>query len=971
MGYAMIAVLVNNGNVVGYRIFEEATRKTLDIDNNTVYGLLSNGAIIDNIEIANGSIVGSNGALSRYSMIDANTKKMIDEKSKLVVLNRVEVGGIQAGYTVVDGLGNCKRVKTEDAVKYSAEYGIANGKVVTQNGMPYISSINGNYAVETIKANKKYVGNTVFGNSIINTGGMGISRKEAEIEVDSSDAFKALSPGQRKAIIAYYMWYTTTTYESLAKGVRFDMPVEKFYTLNNIRGSKKWKLGGIQDSVLACRCGKCELGHALRYEFYAVPEDEEINFVGIGRGGDIYEEMKSHGAIVFGETCSSDFFHITKEGMDALRKVRDDMKKEIEYLANTMANIKSEADLKEEMKKLAMIYEYMSKLGGPEKLEYVFGKKLSVHIINFIVAGLPFPKSMVLMMSLAVNTYKERALYAIMPDKEDTIKEILNTTDYNSKPDVLAYTKWFIDYALKYSFEGMYRYDPLDDTIDKRRDVGRYNAETRQERARINRSIKNICSTNISKISFGTIKDMIELCEEVKKTVARYENILGTSNNLERAIEEYRFMKDEDTWSKDVAKQVYAMLTCLKMNKGRYSRDLSYGIEGNNIYSGLYSSIEGDNGFVRRMTPREVVDSIRYAESNNYADIDSATKIWEVRKDTNEDLKKDFYIKVTMKGEANYLTMLNMTIIKTTGEYVRDITGRKAICLTEDVFGGTIDTNSAEKFEETTKDEFESLRRMAELKIKNVIHPIAKLYLKYGSDISDTNRERVTELCTVSKPWEEMPATKASFRLAIKALRKFIEKYLPDGKDINILTMTQNDYSLIERAIKDEIKADEDSKRNEDNKESKDTVAENSSNKETLRGDNPILVTFIYAHMELMSRSDYDTVRSILSNVATKDMTYRQAAKVNSVLGVVNATLRNDHDMICAYSGKDVTSDVKKNILERANRKAEELKGKPLSNRTKFDLTILESVNKYNNVSDKQLWYLAELIDADELYRLK
>ena len=148
----IIAQIMNGRKAVGYRLLDlDANNQVKDYTIPVIAQVLSNPAtsdIIKNAKLINGEIVGTNGQLSRYAKVAPNGMLLGD--SPLVVINKID----DAGYTVADFKGQVKKMKTSDVVEYAKNQGIANGKVVIQDNVEYISSISDSYEQISIAPSK-------------------------------------------------------------------------------------------------------------------------------------------------------------------------------------------------------------------------------------------------------------------------------------------------------------------------------------------------------------------------------------------------------------------------------------------------------------------------------------------------------------------------------------------------------------------------------------------------------------------------------------------------------------------------------------------------------------------------------------------------------------------------------------------------------------------------------------------------
>ncbi|MEM4386043.1 MAG: hypothetical protein QXD03_05815, partial [Candidatus Anstonellales archaeon] len=376
----MIAVVfdINKNDVLGFRVFDVVDNKYKDVAYKALLGAMQKNLIqIGNLGLVDGKIVGTNGSIDRYSKIDIQGK-LVSKNAPLVIIN--QIGDV--GYTVVDYKGNVKKVKIADVVNYAKQYGIANGKVVMREGVDFISSINGSYEVISIDEVKKAVVSSGVDVRIkvANLGKSNIVKQasvEAEINIETNDVFNCLTNSQRLAIKNYYMWYTVEKYREFSNDIGLAVAVGKAEKLAKLRGDREWEFAGIWDTG-AFGNGRCELGHPLRYVYYAVPTD--------------YTDFDLE-CIKFGETCASDFFNISKEDMDKLVKTRQIMSEEIEMILDVIVNSSVEVYRNE---KLSLFYDVIDKLIEKDKLVYMFGKDLARYITEFRVTNLPIPMSMVI-----------------------------------------------------------------------------------------------------------------------------------------------------------------------------------------------------------------------------------------------------------------------------------------------------------------------------------------------------------------------------------------------------------------------------------------------------------------------------------------------------------------------------------------------------------------------------------------------
>lgn len=525
----IIAQIVNGNDIVGYRMLDvDDKNKVLDIPLNNLVQTLGSPqgeGLIKNAKLVNGKVTGTNGSLSRYAKVDANTGRLVDA-SPLVVINKIE----DVGYTVADFNGRVVKMKNSDVVDYAKKNGIANGKVVIQDGVEFISSISDTYEVKKISPSK--VGKTrTMGMPIhISNNNSSIAkhtREDVDTEIQYTDVFAAMTAEQRNTLKQYYSWYTVDEFEKLAHSVRLSLAPGKAEKLAALRGVDDWVFAGINDSYLEKRFdAKCELGHNLRYEYFAIPDDSATDKDRQRHRNesrkqrlDSFDALRENGAIVFGEKCSADFFNISTDDMKKLVKTRKNMTEEIELTSNVITNHLE----KEYMEKCKLLYSIIQELGSASEVVRIFGDKVGYTLLMFIKANLPFVKSLVLLASEKARENKKELFKALYKKNPDLIDIIYSGGLSNGARQESA----VLDHIVTYSIEGKYQYDPLHDEERTRRDIGKYNEETRNARR----------SENAFFFSRSLIRDS-ESLEEIKGYLATLDmmyTIFGASDHYIRS----------------------------------------------------------------------------------------------------------------------------------------------------------------------------------------------------------------------------------------------------------------------------------------------------------------------------------------------------------------------------------------------------------------------------------------------------
>lgn len=489
----VIAQVIANSKVVGYKIYDAESKKTvMSPMANLINALNANPSDFKNIGLVNGKVTGTNGKLDRYARIDVNGK-LLDQKAPVVVLHKLG----EVGYELVDYNGKTTKVSIAQAVEYASKMGIANGKLVTQDNIERISSITDSY--ETVAFTPSKAGSNTRVNIPIRTGSdvkqiAKHTKEDIESEMEYNDVFSAMTNEQRDVLKQYYTWYTVDAYKKLAKNARLDLAPGKAEKLAQLRGVDKWMFAGINDSYLEGNFkAHCELGHRLRYEYFAIPEDaldenSNVRVKAVSEGGyrhryvggfrarrSTLEELRENGAIVFGETCAGDFFNIATEDMKKLVKTRKTMSDEIEIMSNVLTN-----HLEGEYQgKCKLLTEVINKLGNTENIVKAFGDTVGYTLLAFMKVKMPFPESLVILAAEEARKNKREFWSTVFPEYTNTIKAI---TESGELVHGLEAARFVLEFISDYTLEGDYSYDPLNDNDNRRRDIGKYNKETREIR---------------------------------------------------------------------------------------------------------------------------------------------------------------------------------------------------------------------------------------------------------------------------------------------------------------------------------------------------------------------------------------------------------------------------------------------------------------------------------------------------------
>lgn len=464
----IIGRLYNNGNMVGYRLIDKDTvsfrtshAKVLDVTYPSIVKAIQNGMKIENAVLSNGVLIGTQGDLNNYPVVGAS--------GAIVILNNIN----NSGFTVVNANGDVKKAPQQGVVEYAKKFGVANATIYVENGEEFIRPIAGEF--DYVRLNSRNVNNDsgVKLNIKIDGHKDSVNRNanaRVQFEIKESDVFNCMSANQRDVLKKYYVWYTTRIFRTLAKSMRLNVSASKVERLSSLRSDMEWEFNGIVDSYLEGRFNaKCSLGHNLRYEYRALGTDDKGNVA----------------QIIFGETCSGDFFAISKEDMRKLVKIRNIMSDELLLLSDVISSNRQE----ELIDRLPLLYDILKKLGTPKRFIEVFGNEVGSALANFVGNNIPIVESLAV---LATEEIKKRTVGEFLNQlfEEDIFSNILkNVGNSVSGRKIIESINVYSEFMFTNRIEGYYSYDPFF-VGHKRRDVGAYNDKTRDERKILLRNIR-------------------------------------------------------------------------------------------------------------------------------------------------------------------------------------------------------------------------------------------------------------------------------------------------------------------------------------------------------------------------------------------------------------------------------------------------------------------------------------------------
>lgn len=143
MAIIMIAKIKKENSLIGIRLYDTDSKKTMDVPINNAIAVISKGTKVENLEVESGSLKGVNGSLDRY--IDINVNGQLTGSKGIYIINKEN-----DKFKVVDWNGNETMLSVDDIISLRDKQNItlANGKLVKTNGGYTVSSIRGEYKEE-------------------------------------------------------------------------------------------------------------------------------------------------------------------------------------------------------------------------------------------------------------------------------------------------------------------------------------------------------------------------------------------------------------------------------------------------------------------------------------------------------------------------------------------------------------------------------------------------------------------------------------------------------------------------------------------------------------------------------------------------------------------------------------------------------------------------------------------------------
>lgn len=623
----MIAVVYSDsGHPVKYRIFDANAKKTkiMDVPESLLVPALANDKIqISNLITDGKGLILTNGQIEGYPKLRENGTMVNEGNAPFTVVNMLG----DKGYTIVDLNGKTLKLSITDTVKLAKEFGVSNGRIVINDGIEVIQSLGEPYDV--IEQAKSRVGDTSDDldiNIAIKNKAKGLksgTKVDVSVQINDNDVFSVMTPEQKRTLKNYYVQYTLDLYEKMAKNIRLNLAPGKADKLAALRGEQDWEFAGVWDTGFT-GASHCELGHALRYEYYAVPSSEGEKRRRRRLSRNEYEDLDENpNKIVFGEGCAADFFSISKKDMDMLVKTRKTMSDEIKIMSDIITNNLQ----KEYMGKMKLLYDILAKLNTQDRINKAFGTYLGETLMRFLRNDMPFSKTLVIECSEYIRKDPQKFFVTVFPEHESLLGRIYSITESS----LYEGTKMYLNFIAENKIEGEYAYDPLDKSkTNERRDVGRYNKDTRNARRSFNNAVlKYAMASKYTMEELTSLLMTLEMLERLNKSI--YSKIENSSLSEEQQKDifkySYSYVRDamENELDDDSVTVRLSLMNAILLDN---RHNLEYSYEYSDIYTyARYSGMKARycNTPYYRMSNFNRLGHQRYAE-NAFKDLEKTVK---------------------------------------------------------------------------------------------------------------------------------------------------------------------------------------------------------------------------------------------------------------------------------------------------------------------------------------------------------
>ena len=144
---------INKDNISAYTLITSDYQTVTMSAKQLADALKKKSVYVTNMELTDKGLNSTNGALDKYTLINAQTNEVIGTP-KAVILDRVEREGKLIGYTVFTQTGTLAELSVADATALADKKLISNGKIKHTSEGDIVSSIGGNYPLREIAIDK-------------------------------------------------------------------------------------------------------------------------------------------------------------------------------------------------------------------------------------------------------------------------------------------------------------------------------------------------------------------------------------------------------------------------------------------------------------------------------------------------------------------------------------------------------------------------------------------------------------------------------------------------------------------------------------------------------------------------------------------------------------------------------------------------------------------------------------------------
>lgn len=369
---------------------------------------------------------------------------------------------------------------------------------------------------------------------------------------NNSGIYQSLTDEQIEAVKRYFRWKTRMQFRRTLKGTKLERKPQKAEALLKIMGdADDWEYDGCVDTGYLGG-GHCGLGHALRYEHYAV-------------------SPSTNREIIFGVNCASDFFGIDPKVLRKINTIQDETLDEIKKIVFIM-NTGKHGEYQNTY--YGDLLEVLNVLKG--HIASTFGVEWDAHMDNFLRCGLPLTQSMVERFEwVKKKAYAERKKE--IEEQEKALLAVGVQGDFSKsqfikgvKKDSPAYVKAVLSYISYYSGDGKV---PTDD-------------KRRWGQALLDKAV--VFDQAYAKIKEIGVKNM----EEFSKSSRRVEVWMHAKNGDRIATK----LEVETFSEKQFVKTEYP----LGKEKDEWLQLLTWGVTGTNSYY-KSSGCKNDESVIRKL----------------------------------------------------------------------------------------------------------------------------------------------------------------------------------------------------------------------------------------------------------------------------------------------------------------------------------------------------------------------------------